>query len=224
MSGFGAFGKMPALGDFFRFDLPADFVGPWDRWLQAGLLAARARLGTDFERGYMTAPIWRFTLAPGLAGSAAMEGVLMASVDRVGRVFPLTLARPLDGTVDAVAAHLCAAATRRFARLEAIALEALEESMTRERIAALLAAEPDPDAGPGRPAGAAVAGGGGFLALAPSADPAVELAATLAAATFGRPAVFTALVGDERRLVLAEGLPPAERMAVFFAPDRDAAP
>jgi type VI secretion system protein ImpM len=31
---FGAFGKMPSLGDFFRFGLPADFVSAWDDWLQ----------------------------------------------------------------------------------------------------------------------------------------------------------------------------------------------
>ena len=43
----------------------------------------------------MMAPIWRFALAPGVAGPLPMLGVMMPSVDRVGRQFPLTLAAPM---------------------------------------------------------------------------------------------------------------------------------
>ena len=42
----GAFGKIPGLGDFVRFGLPADFVSAWDVWLQEGLASARAELAS----------------------------------------------------------------------------------------------------------------------------------------------------------------------------------
>ncbi len=92
---FAAFGKMPALGDFFRLNPPPGFVPVWDAWLQAGLLAARAQLGDRWDACYMSAPIWRFSLAAGLAGPAPLLGVMMPSVDRVGRQFPLTLVVPV---------------------------------------------------------------------------------------------------------------------------------
>ncbi len=68
----------------------------------------------------MSAPIWRFTLAPGLAGRYPVFGVLMPSVDRVGRQFPLTLVARGEGTTEAV-----------YAQLEEIALASLEDDMTR---------------------------------------------------------------------------------------------
>ena len=82
---------------------------------------------------YMSAPIWRFTLAPGLAGRAGMLGVFMPSVDRVGRQFPLTLAIRLDGESPALASHF--AAGRTFEHLETIALAALDDDTTRDRLA-----------------------------------------------------------------------------------------
>jgi type VI secretion system protein ImpM len=148
--GYGAYGKMPALGDFFRIGLPPGFVDPWDRWLQTGMAGLRDALGARWDGCYMTAPIWRFTLSAGLAGPQAVQGVLMPSVDRVGRQFPLTLARLLPGQPGAAAAD--AAGLAAFPALEEVALDALEDGMTRERLAARLAAVPVPPASaPGGP-------------------------------------------------------------------------
>lgn len=138
--GYGAYGKMPALGDFFRIGLPSTFVDPWDRWLQTGLGGLRDLLGARWDDCYMTAPIWRFTLAAGLAGPQAAQGVLMPSVDRVGRQFPLTLARLLPGQPGCAAVD--AAAMDAFAALEDVALDALDDGMTRDRLAARLAEVP----------------------------------------------------------------------------------
>lgn len=147
--GYGAYGKMPALGDFFRFGLPPGFVDPWDRWLQTGMAGLRESLGARWEACYMTAPIWRFTLAAGLAGPQAAQGVLMPSVDQVGRQFPLTLARILPGQPGAAAAD--AAAQDAFEALEEVALDALDDGMTRDRLADRLATVPVPP--PAVPAG-----------------------------------------------------------------------
>jgi type VI secretion system protein ImpM len=61
-AGFGAYGKIPALGDFFRLNLSGDFVEPWDHWLQETLVASRMSLGAEWDGAYNQAPIWRFTL------------------------------------------------------------------------------------------------------------------------------------------------------------------
>jgi hypothetical protein len=74
----------------------------------------------------------------------------MPSVDRVGRQFPLTLARLLPGHPGAAAAD--AAGLAAFAALEEVALDALDDGMTRDRLAARLAAMPvPPPAGPAGP-------------------------------------------------------------------------
>jgi type VI secretion system protein ImpM len=94
----GVFGKLPVMGDFLDRGLPRDAVDRWHAWLVAGLASARAELGARFEPAYMAAPVWRF-VAPGLG----LTGVLLPSVDAVGRQFPLTLAAVLPADPDPLA-------------------------------------------------------------------------------------------------------------------------
>ena len=117
----GWFGKMPALGDFASRRLPQTWIAAWDAWLSEELVAAREAFGDDAWLSlYMVAPIRRFWLAPGLLTRAAWLGVLMPSVDSVGRHFPLTLATPLRAghadLVDALANHDWLAAADALAR------------------------------------------------------------------------------------------------------------
>jgi type VI secretion system protein ImpM len=88
----GWFGKIPALGDFVSRRLPIEFIEPWDNWLSEELFAAREKLGENWLESYLKAPIWRFALMPGALDPGPWYGVLMPSVDRVGRQFPLTFA------------------------------------------------------------------------------------------------------------------------------------
>jgi type VI secretion system protein ImpM len=44
---------------------------------------------------YLSGPVWRFILSGGLCDEQPWCGLLMPSVDRVGRYFPLTIAAPL---------------------------------------------------------------------------------------------------------------------------------
>ena len=217
MAGFGAFGKIPAVADFFQLGLPPGFVGPWDRWVQEGLLASRAILAERWQACFFSAPIWRFTLAPGLAGPAAVQGVLMASVDRSGRQFPLTLAGPLRGVTppDVLAAHR--AAEQSFAGLEAIALEALEDSMTRAILAGRLLTVPGVDARRGAP----VTRSAGAVAVRGKGDLADALAARLAGAGYPKPSIWTAILPEDGLLFVQNGLPLPARMADLY--DSDAA-
>jgi type VI secretion system protein ImpM len=63
-------------------------------------------------------------LAPGIAGRSAWAGVMMPSVDRVGRYFPLTLARSVPAHADCFA---LLAASDWFRQLEALALSTLAD-------------------------------------------------------------------------------------------------
>lgn len=92
----GFYGKLPSHGDFLSRRLPRQFVEPWDHWLQGGITASREQLGKHWLDTFLVSPIWHFGLAPGLCGDDAWAGVMMPSVDRVGRYFPLTLAAKVD--------------------------------------------------------------------------------------------------------------------------------
>jgi type VI secretion system protein ImpM len=87
----GFYGKSPSHGDFLSRRMPAGFLGVWDGWLQTLLEASRARLGAAWTERWLAAPIWHFGLGPGIAGPAVHWGVLIPSVDRVGRFFPFTI-------------------------------------------------------------------------------------------------------------------------------------
>jgi len=95
----GFFGKLPGQGDFISRRLPADFIRGWDAWLQAGLHDSRRVLGEDWFGLYLISPIWRFVLAPGTVNDTGWAGLLMPSVDRVGRYFPLTVACALPSWI-----------------------------------------------------------------------------------------------------------------------------
>jgi type VI secretion system protein ImpM len=88
----GVFGKLPGLGDFLARSLDPAFTDPWHAWLAHQLPAARSTLAGRFEDAYMQAPVWRFALPRATAGPGPMTGVMMPSIDAVGREFPLTLA------------------------------------------------------------------------------------------------------------------------------------
>ncbi len=92
------YGKLPAKGDFITRNLPRDFIDRWDDWLQSGMNSSRQTLGDAWLDTYLTSPLWRFVLPVGVCGSTAWAGVFMPSMDKVGRYFPLTVVRQIDGT------------------------------------------------------------------------------------------------------------------------------
>lgn len=120
----GFFGKVPTRGDFVRRSLPASFVTPWDDWLQAGLAHSREILGEAWLDIYLTSPAWRFALSGHMAGDLAAAGVLIPSVDGVGRYFPFTLACVLEGRPTPLDLR---GQTAWFERAEALALGVLAD-------------------------------------------------------------------------------------------------
>src|SRR5262249_53859270 len=77
----GWYGKLPNIGDFASRRLESQFISAWDAWLQEVIQATRGDLGESWLDCYLTMPIWRFLLLPGLVGPSGWAGVLMPSVD-----------------------------------------------------------------------------------------------------------------------------------------------
>lgn len=88
----GWYGKLPTLGDFASRRLPNSFITPWDAWLQHRMTHSRQELGERWLDHYLGSPLWRFALGPAVVDESTWCGLLLPSVDRVGRYFPLTLA------------------------------------------------------------------------------------------------------------------------------------
>ena len=103
----GLYGKLPTHGDFLRRRVADDFVAAWDPWLQHCIAESRAVLGEQWLSIYLTSPVWRFALGPHVCGAAPTAGLLVPSVDRVGRYFPLTLVwpTPIELSTFEVAVH-----------------------------------------------------------------------------------------------------------------------
>jgi type VI secretion system protein ImpM len=133
----GWYGKLPSLGDFASRRLPPHFVEPWDAWLAQGLAAWRDS-SPDWLAAYLAAPSWCFVLGPEVLPPApgasrpgpAWAGVLMPSVDRVGRYFPLTIAGPVQSLQGISTLRLAHWLTQAAAR----AVDALQQDWGPDRL------------------------------------------------------------------------------------------
>lgn len=96
----GYFGKVPVRGDFVGKGLPRSFRQPWDIWLQSVIDVTKKNLKTDWDQFYLTCPAYRFALSPGVCGKESWIGVMIPSVDQVGRYYPMVLARSLVNNAD----------------------------------------------------------------------------------------------------------------------------
>ena len=138
----GFYGKLPSHGDFISRSVGDEFIDRWDAWLQAGIAQSRTDLGEAWLDLFLTSPVWRFALAPGVIGGGAFAGILMPSVDRVGRYFPLTIVARLPPWANP---HLVSVAGAGwFDWVEAVARRALEQDVLdlETLVSELIASEP----------------------------------------------------------------------------------
>ena len=123
----GLFGKLPAHGDFIYRDLPTNFINTWDAWLQGFVGSSQEQLGEAWLDIYLTSPIWRFSFSEGVIDEHVWAGIVLPSVDRVGRYFPFSIATRLsDGAnpIDVIN-HM-----EWFESMESAALRALEGQLS----------------------------------------------------------------------------------------------
>jgi type VI secretion system protein ImpM len=123
----GFYGKLPIVGDFVSRRLPDEFISRWDAWLQSAIVSSQEQLGGDWLPCYLISPIWRFLLSPGVCGNQAVAGIVMPSVDKVGRYFPLTVAVVFEQSPSLP--FLLSTGNTWFEQLEDVALMGLEGNM-----------------------------------------------------------------------------------------------
>ncbi len=131
----GLYGKLPGYGDFLTRNLASDFVELWDDWLQLYVSATREQIGDSWLDTYLTSPIWRFVASSGVIDGQNWGGVVMPSVDRVGRYFPVTLVKPFAAQVSPVSYML--EQTKWYDEIESLCLIALEENMDADELVAV---------------------------------------------------------------------------------------
>lgn len=224
----GLFGKVYTLRDYVTRRLPREFVDAWDAWLQAGLAESVEQLGANWRDVYMTSPLWRFGLGPGLCGGSAWAGVLMPSIDGVGRCYPLTLAAPVQDSESLL--HLLGTHEGEawFARLESLSRSALADGFDLESLEQHLQACPPPCFTPIALALGAAAGAGPFarhigmssLEQTPAALRslgAVLLNRCLPSHSLWCTAGSERGIGPGPALLLVEGLPPTDAYAALLS-------
>ncbi|MEO5881827.1 MAG: type VI secretion system-associated protein TagF [Caldimonas sp.] len=234
----GWYGKLPSLGDFASRRLEADFIEPWDLWLGEGLQAQRLAFGEGWLDAYADTPPWRFLLSPGALNGVrpelAFAGVLVPSVDRVGRHFPLTIVASLS-RLPGLASEFDPLLAWMH-RLEDTALDALQGDWTIDHLEDALAdLSPPGDEGSGaaedrlttvrRAVTDAMARRGGFVDLAgisSRADLAAILSGPPAASTLPRLpmpglALWIADTPGRPQLLVSDGLPGLDQFVRMFA-------
>ena len=216
----GYYGKLPTLGDFVSRRLAREVVDSWDGWLQSAIAASREELGADWLDIYLTSPLWRFALGPGVCGPAAWAGVLTPSVDRVGRNFPFAILAAMPAAADCLA--LPESAAGWFEGLEGVILELLDEDRfdAGDLDSRLEALGPLPPVAsvparppPGVPWRLPMPAGG-----SPGRDFAEGMARALVAVAYAPPSLWWTSGSEqvEPSMLLCAGLPPAEGFAAML--------
>ena len=216
----GYHGKLVAKGDFVTRRLPRGFLDPWDSWLQDVIGGSRTRMGEAWLDAYLTSPIWRFALSPGLCGEVAAAGVLMPSVDRVGRYFPLTIAVLLVHGADLLDVPVAGAAW--FAKAEELVQSALADSFDFDGFDAQVAALGAPTTGESKLPAAITEAGPGLRVAIPSADAVDQayrrLAARVVSTACSRCSLWWTSGSQDvaATFIACNGLPPVEGFAAFL--------
>ena len=126
----GYFGKLPVRGDFIQRNLPNEFISLWDNWLQTVISASQKTLNDNWLNTYLVSPIWRFFIT--LENGSQYTGIMLPSVDKVGRYFPFTIAtqvKPEHKIISFVNDN-----ADWYYRAEEVALLGLEENINYEQL------------------------------------------------------------------------------------------
>lgn len=135
----GIYGKLPTHGDFLQRNLPSSFVDGWDNWLQQFISGSKEQIGADWLDVYLTSPIWRFVLSPGVIDEHPWAGILMPSVDLVGRYFPFTVSLQLSDATNP--SEFIATQTQWFCDIEEISLHSLDGEYEVDELTEMLSAK-----------------------------------------------------------------------------------
>ncbi|MCF6261172.1 MAG: type VI secretion system-associated protein TagF [Gammaproteobacteria bacterium] len=128
----GIYGKLPMHGDFVHRNLPATFLKTWDEWLQLYVASSKEQMGDEWLDTYLTSPIWRFVLSAGVIDKQHWAGIMLPSVDQVGRYYPFSIVMPLKPELNPL--EFISFHTHWFESIEELALQALEEQFSVDQL------------------------------------------------------------------------------------------
>jgi type VI secretion system protein ImpM len=130
--GLGLYGKLPGYGDFVHRNLPNKFITTWDEWLQQFVSGSQEKMGEHWLDVYLTSPIWRFVLSAGIIDEHHWAGIVLPSVDQVGRYYPFSIVIPLPASINPfefIATNNC-----WFDQIEELALRALDDQISLDEL------------------------------------------------------------------------------------------
>ena len=133
----GLYGKLPGYGDFIFRNLNTSFINSWDEWLQHFISGSQEQIGEGWLDIYLTSPIWRFVFSPGVIDNNMWAGIMMPSVDRVGRYFPVSVVKPFPANTNPVNFVLKQQAW--FEAIEAHCLSALDGAIDADELMSAVA-------------------------------------------------------------------------------------
>ncbi len=142
----GLFGKLSAKRDFIALSTPRAFLEVWEPWVQSCISASQHQLGPGWQNAYLTAPLWRFWLGAELSGTTVV-GVIMPSVDGIGRYYPLTLLAVAEPAYSLPQPDL-GTQDDWFSTAEELLLSTLDRTKSFDEVAAALDALPSPEMEP----------------------------------------------------------------------------
>ena len=126
---YGFYGKLPAVGDFVQRNLPSTTIAALDAWLQQGMYLL-SQQGQTFEDSYMVSHVGFFVIPAQVWADQPVAGIIMPSVDRVGRLFPLVF-------LQSYAAHQpidLGALTSDLEQASSIAVSALQHRLSPDEL------------------------------------------------------------------------------------------
>lgn len=141
----GWYGKLPSTGDFASRRLSHELIEAWDAWLAQEIGELREQYPDTWLAAYLESPTWRFVIGAGVLGpcqSEPMAGVLMPSVDRVGRYFPLSIMAPLPSLPSS--ADEAQALLSWLHALDDVAADALQDDWPIDDLEQALSRQPVP--------------------------------------------------------------------------------
>ncbi|NSX53726.1 type VI secretion system-associated protein TagF [Parasulfitobacter algicola] len=124
----GYFGKIPTHGDFVSNYMDRSFITRLDDWLQACIRESQSQLEDGWLDAYLVSPVWRIAFPAKVWGPLPVLAVMMPSVDRVGRYFPLVLTTTLPQPK--ITAKRLRSADYWFNQAERLVLSTLEQDFS----------------------------------------------------------------------------------------------
>ncbi|MEJ8815042.1 type VI secretion system-associated protein TagF [Variovorax ureilyticus] len=133
----GWLGRLPGMGDFSHRRLPQSFREAWGRWLRAGI-ARMQQSHPNWPDHYLDAPQWCFVLGNDVVDAQGWVGVIVPSVDEMGRHFPFTLAAELGAAESELRGDALARLRHWWVQASRAAREGTREHLDAVRFEVLL--------------------------------------------------------------------------------------